>query len=157
MRCWLVRNNGFFSVYALLWLNIACAGALLIIFTTAAINNAKKEMKIYDAQIVSIYRTKRRMKEMNQCLIEQEQKQTAKSDSEVKDEQALSESDIDLPSNEAVSDESECIAEPETFRYHGVLIRCEYEKNGCSIRLNEHLLHITYDIQSLAIIDLEYL
>lgn len=152
-----MRNNGFFSIYALLWLNIACAGALLIIFTTAAINNAKKEMKIYDAQIVSLYRTKRRMKEMKQCLIEQAQKQTAENGSEAKDAQSLSESDIDLPSNEAVSDESECIAEPEAFRYHGVLIRCEYEKDGCRIRLNEHLLHITYDIQTLTIIDLECL
>lgn len=142
-----MKNNGFFSVYALLWLNIVCAGALLIIFSAIALQNAKKDMNLYDAQIAAIYRTKLRMKEMNQCMLEKEREKENNTDSQTAEMQD------DTLNHE--SDETLCIAEPEQMQYHDVLIRLEYEQACCTVRLNEQRLKIIYDIASLSIIDLE--
>lgn len=141
-----MKNNGFFSVYALLWLNMVCAGSLLIIFSAVALQNAKKDMNLFDAQIAAIYRTKLRMKEMNRCLLEKEHGSKNNADSQTAEPQ-------NDTNNE--SDETLCIAEPEQIQYRDVLIRLDYEQECCYIRLNDQQLKIVYDIASLSIIDLE--
>lgn len=135
-----MKNNGFFSIYALIWVNIASVGAILIITSAVAVQNAKQKMNVYDAQIVSVYRTKKRLQQMNRCMMQQEfMKKQDTEESEVKKE------------------EVNCIADTESYRFHDVQILAEYDIDSCLIHLNEKRLRLTYDISSMRITNLEYL
>lgn len=129
-----MNSNGFFSAYALIWLNIVTAAAMLIVASAAALLNAKQNMLLYDAQIVSVYRTKERLKQMKRCLIDEEQK----------------------ADNNEEEKEADCISKPEIYMYKGIVIHVEYEKEGCHIWLNDKQLLLSYDIHDLSITDLVY-
>lgn len=146
-----MKNNGFFSIYALLWLYIVSAGAILIIVTTAAVHTADQEMKLYDAQLVSIYRVKKRLREMNRCTAEIKEADTDSKESNQDDD---IKNHIEKDDDIYESDETACMIEPETFTYHDIIIHIIYEKDSCEIHINTHRLNMYYDIPTMTIIDL---
>lgn len=132
-----MRNNGFFSVYALLWLNIACAVALLMLHTAMAVRTAKSDMSLYRAQIAAIYRCKARLQQMEECISRQTEDQEQDQDKE----------------DEAVS----CMTKPDTFYYKNIRIVITYQDTYCDIHLNDHCLRMYYDIYTQDIMGIEYL
>ncbi len=132
-----MKNNGFFSVYALIWLNIACAVALLMLYTAMAVRTAKSDMTLYHAQIAAVYRCKARLKQMGECVSRQAEEQDQEQDQQ---EEALS-----------------CTAKPDVFYYRDIRILITYQDTYCDIYLDDHFLRMYYDLHTQDITDMEYL
>ncbi len=160
-----MKNNGFFSIYALMWLNIVTIAAVLIIASAVSLKNAKQNMLLYDAKIASIYRTKERLSQMKQCMIDIEQNHTKEdTDTEFeidreevfKDANKENETEIEIEFDQQAK-EAACISKPETFTYHDIRISIEYDKESCMIRLNDKLIQLRYSISDESINDLVYI
>lgn len=162
-----MKNNGFFSIYALMWLNIVTIAAVFIIASAVSLKNAKQNMLLYDAQIASVYRTKERLSQMKQCMIDIEQNHSQEdTDTEFeintdgeevfKDADKENETEIELEFDKQAQ-EAACISKPETFTYHDIRISIEYDEESCMIHLNNKQLQLSYSILDESINDLVYI
>lgn len=150
-----------------MWLNIVTIAAVLIIASAVSLKNAKQNMLLYDAQIASIYRTKERLSQMKQCMIDIEQNYTQEdTDTEFeidtdgkevfKDADKENETKIELEFDRQAQ-EAACISKPETFIYHDIRISIEYDEESCMIHLNNKQVQLSYSILDESINDLVYI
>lgn len=176
-----MKNNGFFSIYALMWLNIVTIAAVLIIASAVSLKNAKTDMPLYDAQIVAVYRVKERLIQMNQCMmnielddseegyeselsrrrenLSKEQRKGKKTRINVdKDrEETDEENDAEIDDgSDRQEQEANCISKSEAFSYQDIHISIDYDTESCTIRLNDKLIHLNYTISDESIDDLVY-
>lgn len=131
-----MKNSGFTSIYALLFLELSIAFCVTVITAAAAAAQSDPQAPLFEAQIFAIYHIKARMKETEE-----------------------------LPSDSLVNQENE-ESENETFgfmitsevlNYEGITIEIQYENDEAMVHFQDIRLQIQCDLTHKRIMDLVYL
>lgn len=136
-----MKNNGFASVYALLFLELIITFCITVITTTAALAQSDPQAPLFEAQLFTIYHVKAQMKAINEPMDEE--------DAMVDDA-----SDTDL--DESTTTDGFPISS-ESLIYEGIPIDIQYEADVAWITLGDVQIKIQCDLTEKRIIDLVYL
>lgn len=137
-----MKNNGFASVYALLFLELIITFCITVITAAAALAQSDPQAPLFEAQLFAIYHVKAQMKAVNEPPMDEEDAMTDDASNAVPDESTTTDG-FSIPS--------------ESLVYEGIPIDIQYEADVAWITLGDVQIKIQCDLTEKRIIDLVYL